>query len=111
MVRKSFRRRLVLLTGVVFAFNVSSIVPDGCQEYARMLNPGAGAGDVFTEQVLNEADWLDFFDGFAPNYDRDPFCTLPQTCPGTTTYDPYAGDDRPGLPSGTTITTTTTAKN
>lgn len=79
-----------------------------CQNVARLFNPCAGAGDVFTPQVCTQTDYLDLFDGFAPNYDRDPFCTLANTCPGTITEDTTgsAGDGVTGAfdPIGTNIT-------
>ena len=100
MFGRKLRRRLAILIGLV-TVNVGSVVPDGCQDYLRFANPCAGAGNIFSAAVCTRADWEDFFDGFQPNYDRDPFCTLPGTCPGNTTSDPSAGDGQPGVPGGT----------
>ena len=105
MLRKKFRRQIVGLVTLVVGYTFVSA--PSCQDVAYYANPCAGAGNVFTEEVCARADWFDFFDGFQPNYDRDPFCTLPQTCEENLTYDPFAGDGRPGIPSeGGTATTT-----
>ena len=82
------------------AFGLPLLGGGNCQETARFFNPCFGAGDVFTSQVCTEADFLDLFDGFAPNFDRDPFCSLPQTCPGSGTFDPSAGDGMTGTIGG-----------
>ena len=78
-----FNRRVrTLALGLVgTAFGIAG---GNCQEVARVFNPCADAGDVFTEGVCTQTDWFDLFDGFAPNFERDPFCSLSNTCPGDT---------------------------
>jgi hypothetical protein len=98
MLRRRFRHQILALVTALAGYSLAASLPS-CQDVAYYTNPCAGAGNVFTDTVCARADWFDFFDGFQPNYDRDPFCTQPQTCPEADTYDPFAGDGRPGIPT------------
>lgn len=82
--------------GVLGLFEQVTPLNGGCLEAARFFNPCAGAGDVFTPAVCTQAEFDDLFDGFGPNFERDPFCSLPQACEEADTFDPDAGDGETG---------------
>ena len=109
--RYQARTRVVatLAAGVLFAG--VPFVGNGCSQIANFVNPCANTGnypsvdnggDVFTATVCQDWEFASFFrDPFQPDYESDPFCSMPGTCePVTIVYDVN--------PVGTTGTTVAT---
>jgi len=101
------RLAMISVGGAIFSvlglFDQVTPAGGGCLQAARFFNPCAGAGDVLAPAVCTQSDFNDLLDGFGPNFERDPFCSLPQTCTGTT-FDPTAGDGLTGAFDNTPFT-------